>query len=223
MYDALILVNGEIPRQELWQKLPYHMLICTDGAANTLLDPALAPDVIIGDMDSISDGPQNATTEFLKLHFPGSDIISIDDQNTTDFEKALIFSEEKHFKRVLCTGILGKSADHSIYNLSLLSRFGEAFELLALSVAHQECQWIFPLRANTTLHTQANCTLSFVAFPEATLTTKGLKWDLAQSQLSQRKHHSIRNQTVHSTIQVSCQGHCLAFLTSSILPQIEYS
>lgn len=222
MYDALILVNGEIPRQERWHTLPYRVLICTDGAAITLKDLALTPDVIIGDMDSISDTPLNATVDALKLQFPKTEIIGLVDQNTTDFEKALIYSEEKKFQRLVCVGILGKSADHSIYNLSLLARFGGALELLALSVSDTESQWIFPLRSNTILHTEPHHTLSFLAFPEATITTNGLQWELEDTKLTQAKQHSIRNKTLKQTIHIKCQGHCLAFLTSSKAPRIEY-
>lgn len=91
MYDALILVNGEIPHQALWQSIPHRVLICTDGAANTLEPSILKPDIIIGDMDSISVSP--------KIRYPEAQIISITDQNTTDFEKLCYFQKKWDIKK----------------------------------------------------------------------------------------------------------------------------
>ena len=146
MYDTLILVNGEIPHQALWQSIPHRLLICTDGAANALEQTPITPDIIIGDMDSISDST--------KRRYPKTEIISIFDQTMTDFEKALLFSEKMNFKKILCLGLLGKSADHSLYNLSLMVRFKNSFEITALSFLENEHQWIFPLRVDTRIYTK---------------------------------------------------------------------
>lgn len=207
MYDALILVNGEIPHQVLWQSIPHRILICTDGAANALEPTMLTPNIIIGDMDSIALSP--------KTKYPQAQIISIADQNTTDFEKALIFSEKMKYKKIICLGALGKSADHSLYNLSLLIRFGKKFELTALTLSEEISTWIFPLRTHTRIYTDPEQILSFFAFPEAKLTSQGLQWELDQTLLNQHDQHSIRNRTLDSTIDVFCEGHCLAFLSEN--------
>jgi thiamine pyrophosphokinase len=207
VYDALILVNGEIPSQDLWQSVPYRVLICTDGAANTLQQTDIIPDIIIGDMDSISDST--------KIRYPQAEIISLSDQTTTDFEKALIFSEKMKYTRILCLGMLGKSADHFVYNLSLLVRFATQLEVIGLNFIDEAPQWIFPLQSKTTIHTLPHQTISFLAFPEATLTTQGLRWELQNTLLTQVKHHSVRNQTLSNEVEINCQGNCLAFLTEN--------
>lgn len=222
MYDALILVNGEIPDKEHWLGLPFRLLVCTDGAANILKNFTRTPDIIIGDMDSIAESPQNATLNELKLLFPRSKIISLNDQNSTDFEKALFYAQENKMTTLICVGILGKSADHSVYNLSLLVRFAEDLQLIALSAHDKNCQWIFPLRKKTTVQTLPAQTLSFLAFPEATLSTRGLKWELNETRLTQVHQHSVRNQTLQETIHIEAAGHCLAFLTSFEAPIITY-
>ncbi len=51
-------------------------LICADGGGNTALEFGLAPDVIVGDMDSFSK------------QFDGQ-IIHLPEQDTSDFEKYL--------------------------------------------------------------------------------------------------------------------------------------
>lgn len=207
MYDALILVNGEIPHQALWQSIPHRILICTDGAANTLDPTILTPDVIIGDMDSIAASPQ--------IRYPRAQIIAISDQNTTDFEKALLFSEKMKYKKIICLGALGKSADHSLYNLSLLIRFGKKLELTLLTLSEEKYTWIFPLRSHTRIYTHSQEILSFFAFPEAKLTSQGLQWELDQTLLNQHDQHSLRNRTLSSIIEVFCEKDCLAFLSEN--------
>lgn len=215
MYDALILVNGEIPHPTIWHSLPYRRLICTDGAANVLQETPTTPDVIIGDMDSIADLPQ--------LQFPHAQILSIEnDQATTDFEKALLFCQQNAFTRVICLGIFGKSPDHSLYNLSLLARFNASFELLAFAGTPPHCQWIFPLRAHTHIHSAPHETLSLLAFSNSVITTHGLKWELKQSTLSLLEHNSVRNQTMRANTHIECQGDCLAFLSAINKPTIVY-
>lgn len=207
MYDALILVNGEIPHQALWQSIPHRVFICTDGAANALDATNLTPDIIIGDMDSIAVSP--------KIRYPHAQIISQHDQNTTDFEKALLFARNNNYQKIICVGALGKSADHSLYNLSLLIRFGHTLELTALTFSEEKDTWIFPLRAHTQITTHPQEVLSFFAFPEATLSTTGLQWELKKSLLNQQNQQSIRNRTLQSTIDIHCEGPCLAFLSEN--------
>lgn len=214
MYDALILVNGEIPHQALWQSIPHRVFICTDGAANALDSTNLTPDIIIGDMDSIAVSP--------KIRYPHAQIISLHDQNTTDFEKALQFAINMSYKKIICLGILGKSPDHSLYNLSLLIRLGHSLELTALNFHEEKNTWIFPLRPHTQITTHPQAVLSFFAFPEARLSTAGLQWELKQTLLNQQNQHSLRNRALQSTIDIQCEGPCLAFLSENRRPLTQW-
>lgn len=220
MYDALIIVNGEIAPRDDWQDLRYRTLICTDGAVLTLQDLELTPDIIIGDMDSISEGIQNATVNALQMRFPKSKIELIVDQETTDFEKALIYSKENHYQRVLCLGTLGKSADHSFHNLVLLNRYSQSLDLMLLHTFGSSKQWVFSLPSQISIYTQKECLISFFPLPEATLTTQGLKWELNGEQITQKGKSGVRNITRENTINVKCEGQCICFLTAPAPPDI---
>ncbi|MBI2791058.1 MAG: thiamine diphosphokinase [Gammaproteobacteria bacterium] len=218
MYDALIVVNGEIPHPKFWKDIPYRTLICTDGAAKSLSDFAIMPDIIIGDMDSISVGTHFSTVEAIQKHFPLSKVLIISEQLSTDFEKALNFAKENNLHNVICLGALGKSADHSIHNLSMLNRYKKVMNLMLMHTFEQSRQWVFLLQENTCITTQKGETLSLFSFENATLSTKGLKWELENTTISHSGQTAIRNMTVDEKIEIKCIGNCLCFLTSDTPP-----
>ncbi len=222
MYDALIVVNGDIPNLSLWQDIQYRSLICTDGAALNLLNSALNPDIIIGDMDSISESHPIATVNVLEKRFPRSKILLIEDQNTTDFEKALEYVAAEGLQKVICIGAFGKHADHSIYNLVLLNRFKNVNQLVLLHTVNAERQWIFPLQQRTTLSSQAGDTFSILPLSEATISTTGLQWELTNTVLSQTGKMSVRNVVLNQTLTVECVGNAIGFLTTLAAPQIHH-
>ncbi|MFI4937496.1 MAG: thiamine diphosphokinase [Candidatus Berkiellales bacterium] len=221
MYDALIILNGEIPSPKYWRHFKYRTLICTDGAALPLKEMGITPNIIIGDMDSISDGTQIATVETLKKKFPSSQIFEFAEQDTTDFEKVLQFAQDNQLHNILCMGVLGKAADHSIYNLCLLYRFSKSLKLLVFHHYEELGQWIFVLPAKCQIQAPTESHISFFPLPEATLFTQGLKWELNRSILSTLGHTSMRNRTVRESINIECLGACLCFLTCSTTPIIQ--
>lgn len=222
MYDALIVVNGEIPRLEFWQEIRYRTIICTDGAANTLKDFAITPNIIIGDLDSISVGLSNATVDDVQKHFSATEVFHLSDQQTTDFEKAFHYVLQHKLKKVICLGVLGKSADHTIHNLSVLSRYSKQVEILVLHTFDNTRQWIFPLSQNTRIHTKIGSIISFFPFPEAVLTSQGLKWELTSTLITQQGHAAVRNTVQAENISLHCQQSCLCFLTADAPPAIQH-
>lgn len=220
MFDAFIIADGDIPPPNFWQHFNASTLICTDGAALSLIEMSIVPNVIVGDMDSIADN-QLKPLEAIKAQFPNSKLIKIDDQNTTDFEKALQYTNDNGIKSALCLGLLGKSADHSLHNLGLLGRFSHHLSLYALHTYNHTLQWILPLRGSTTISTTAGATLSLFPLSPCVISTQGLKWDLKEKLLSASGHNSIRNQTVTELVQIHCQGECLCFILAPRPPVIK--
>ena len=112
MNKCIILANGKPPRKNIimyFRKNGYNKLICADGGANSALKMNLIPDVIIGDMDSISN---DAIRKFRKT----SRFISIKRQNDTDVEKCLKYIIKNGYTDVLLTGVTGSQLDHTICN-----------------------------------------------------------------------------------------------------------
>jgi len=74
---AIILANGAFPKSEkalsILKNAPF--IICCDGAVNKLVNARFTPDVIIGDLDSVSNEIKSLFAEKL---------ISRPDQNFND-------------------------------------------------------------------------------------------------------------------------------------------
>lgn len=197
------------------------MLICTDGAALKLHAEGFQPDLIIGDMDSIYTN-NSSFDQKIADRFPLCKIKRIPDQDTTDFEKLLIYLSKKGIYNVLCLGTFGKAMDHSFHNLYLIYKYSHLINLLVLhtyGVANTEKrQWIFPLKEKMSLKTKKGAIISFFPLASSQLSTKGLKWNLEASTLSPFHQHSVRNETEREMVEIHCKGPCLCFLIASCSP-----
>ena len=80
---ALLIGNGETQEAAFLQHLARQadLILAADGGADRALSAGVRPDVIIGDLDSIS--PQ------AKKILPAEKFIFVNNQNNTDLEKAL--------------------------------------------------------------------------------------------------------------------------------------
>ncbi len=215
IYDALIVMGGDIAPLSFWHQISYQTLICTENAALVLRDLNIMPNVIMGDLDSLPEQPPSVALQSLQASFPEAVVHYIEDQNTTDFEKALQFAVAHKFKNILCLGVLGNSADHGIYNLFLTQRYSRFFSLLLMHTVKQSCQWIFSLPPECHIYTKKGEIISFFPFSQATLTSQGLKWELNHTLLSQETGDmSVRNITLQEKIYLQTKGSCLCFLTS---------
>ncbi|MGE3320533.1 MAG: thiamine diphosphokinase [Candidatus Berkiella sp.] len=210
-FDILLVANGHIPSQNDWHDLQYTFLICTDGAADTLLQYKLIPNVIIGDFDSLANA---------KERFPQSQLVKIDDQNTTDFEKALQYCIKFPNKKIVCLGALGGFADHGIHNLSLMVQYHPKLDLCFLNPTPYGSEWIFVLKAKTRIYTPKNSLISFFPFPEATLTAPTLEWPLDRTHITQIGKHAVRNRTTQELTEVECEGKCVCFVNSPAYPAL---
>lgn len=130
----MILCNGERPSETLIRSVftdrdGSTLLIAADGGANIAKECDILPDVVIGDMDSWSDGA-----------FAGADVIHDPDQETNDLEKALALARLRGVRRVTILAGLGARIDHSLKNLSVLRRFHDAFDSLRMLDEHSHVE-----------------------------------------------------------------------------------
>jgi thiamine pyrophosphokinase len=88
-----------------------HPLIAADGGANALRDFLMIPHAVIGDMDSIRD------RDFFEKQ---SQLVHIEDQDTTDLEKCLMEVEAPLY---LALGFIGKRFDHTLEILHVLEKY----------------------------------------------------------------------------------------------------
>lgn len=114
---CLIVGNGEIKEGE-WllkktKEISPDYIIAADGGYNNLKKAGLTPDVLLGDLDSIGQIPQNCPFEIRT--FPK-------DKDYTDIELAIEFALEHGCSHICLVGATGSRLDHSIANIMLLRK-----------------------------------------------------------------------------------------------------
>lgn len=179
---AILVVAGIPPREtflrEVLRKLDYQRLYAADGGANILKEVDVLPDVIVGDLDSISsDSKAYYVDKGVRLEtFPR-------EKDFSDTELALDYLLKEGQKEVIVLGALGGRADHHLANTFLLPAFGRRGMNLHLL---DECNLISYIKRGEYVIPQVeNAYLSFFALGESglSLSLEGVKYPLTKKQL----------------------------------------
>jgi thiamine pyrophosphokinase len=114
---AFIFANGDQFQQDRVQPLvqPGDFLVAADGGLRHLLGLGLAPDLLIGDLDSVS--PQDV--EWVKQAH-GQVVQYPVDKDETDLELALMAALRSGAREIFILGALGGRLDMTLANISLL-------------------------------------------------------------------------------------------------------
>jgi thiamine pyrophosphokinase len=150
----------------------YPLLIAVDGGANHCHQMGLRPDLLIGDMDSITPDVRAAFHDLLKICYSP-------DKNETDLELALSHLFHPNIERISVFGALGGRTDHTLGNLTLLARYpGKVF----LESASES---LLVIPGHTEFLTWPGQTISLIPLhgPARGITTQGLKWALEEGTL----------------------------------------
>ncbi len=107
-----LLGAGRVEADDLALALSHApVLVAADGGAAHALDRGLMPRAVIGDMDSMPDAVRQA--------IPADRLHKIEEQDSTDFDKALCSIAAP---LVLGVGFLGDRLDHQLAAMSALVR-----------------------------------------------------------------------------------------------------
>lgn len=192
---VLIFANGIIEDVE-WIR-PYltnaTIIIAADGGTSHLYRLNYAPDVIIGDQDSLEDEHR----QWLKQSgiqfttYPTA-------KDETDLELALLYAAEHFDEEILVFGTLGGRLDHMLANILLLTHpqlNGRSVKLITAN----ETAWIVTYK--TTIHGAVGDTLSLIPLGgDAHIkTTSGLQWPLNEDVLTFGLARGISNILTHPT------------------------
>ena len=116
MNTTVILANGIFPTHKKPLKIlkEADTIICCDGAINKLDKLDIIPNLIIGDMDSI--------TKKLKDKYRDQ-LLTIQSQNENDLRKAINWLEKNNYKSAIILGATGNRDDHSLGNIFTLLEY----------------------------------------------------------------------------------------------------
>ena len=118
---TVIFVNGTIPDPDLARSVLTRgdYIVAADGGLNHLRRLSIQPDLVVGDLDSVS------ADERLVLENSGVEIeLAQVEKDETDLELAIRSVIKRGFKQIILAGALGNRVDHTLGNIYLLGMPG---------------------------------------------------------------------------------------------------
>jgi thiamine pyrophosphokinase len=187
---AFIFVNGEINDLEAARALltPGALLIAADGGARHLLRMGLSPQVLIGDLDSLT--PE----EVAQMEAVGVQVHRYPmDKDWTDLELALGYALQRQCQRVVLVGALGGRLDQTLGNLSLLT--DPAYAAIDLSV-DDGLEEVRLVKERFEVHGEPGDIVSLLPLDECVegVRTQGLRWALNDESLYRSQTRGISNE-----------------------------
>jgi thiamine pyrophosphokinase len=209
---AIVIANGHIGNMEISrvQTWLYDLVICADGGAQHALALGLAPDVVIGDLDSL-DGNVQA-----RLESEGCQIFVYPPRkDETDLELALRYAIDHGVDEILILGALGGRIDQTLANVLLLA-LPELEGVKTRIVAGD--QEMFLIRGQAFIEGQVGDTVSLlpIAGDVTGITAEGLEYPLQHGTLKFGPTLGISNVLTAPVARVQVgQGLLLCVHTSS--------
>ncbi|MDF7667653.1 thiamine pyrophosphokinase [Orbaceae bacterium ESL0727] len=224
---ALLFLNGEPPHHYPSATVHYHYIACTDGAYhNYLCNTLIAPDFIIGDLDSF-DHSRPIPSHSQLIHTP--------DQNKTDFEKAILFLASRGITDFVVYGASGHASDHFLGNLSVAMHYSHIdsshIDDFHINSAHIDCSqhskkytftfyddygYYFLVNQHAIISQVKDKTISLLPLsPVSHLTLEGFKYPLTDANLQLGQLVSLRNHALTDTVKITFDtGDLLVFIAS---------
>ncbi len=196
--DAIIVLKGNIPFGLLNKYLKKNIyLICADGASNILKKHKITPNIIIGDLDS----SKKKTLDYFRKK--GVEIRKINEQETTDFEKSLLYSIENNLKKIIVFGASSKRQDHTLNNYSILKRYYNSLDLKIIDDKFE----IFFIKRNLKFKYPGNKLISIMPMPFAKgIKTKGLRYKLDNEDLEFGVREGTLNKSKNGEIEIEFES-----------------
>lgn len=186
----VLLVGGGNVALELFEPLRQqgYPIIAVDGGANPLISKGIVPDLVIGDLDSVS------TT----IAFPEkAEFIEISEQQTTDFEKTLYSVNAPLF---ICFGFWGNRLDHSLAAIHVLTKYRSQKRVLLVD----DCDLLFIPQGIFSLALPAQTRISIIPLKAVTFdNSQGLKYSLDGLTLENGAMISVSNETTTKPVLIT--------------------
>ncbi|WP_424244045.1 thiamine pyrophosphokinase [Elusimicrobium posterum] len=202
---VLLICNGADEKKDFLQSEAENaFVICADGGANTARKAGIIPDVIIGDMDSVTA----QTKKFFEKH---SRIkwVKVERQDNTDLEKALDYLKDNKIKHATLVCAAGGRMDFTLGNLAVIFKYTKQMALTLKSV-----NWAFyPITKTAVFNCEPNQRMSLIPNTKCTgVTLSGLKYPLKNVTL-ETYEPQLSNETLKNKFKVNLtKGNLLVYI-----------
>ncbi|MBI3193755.1 MAG: thiamine diphosphokinase [Ignavibacteriae bacterium] len=191
---ALIIANGSLPSVRVVRSLvnSADVIVCADGGANHARRLKIRPTIILGDMDSMSSGTKRVFKYVPQLR--------IENQHSTDLEKAVSYCIKQKYLSVDIIGAFGDRLDHTTGSLGCFNKFGKNIELRFID----SIGVLTRIKTSETIKTEIGEKLSLIPLGRCSgVNTKTLKYELKDSVMEIGVQEGISNVALSSSISIS--------------------
>ncbi len=143
-------------------------VIAVDGGVQHLRHLNIAPNIIIGDLDSASD------SDLVWGQENGSEIIRLKEQDSSDLAKALNLCNERQWPHIQIIGIEGGRLDHQLGSLASISDAPNDLNIKA----ELSDTTLIRLTANQNHKQKFSGIFSLFSFGQSVVTLTGAEWNL---------------------------------------------
>lgn len=199
---ALIFANGELTHPEAVRELARNakLIIAADGGLAHVQSLGLKPNLIVGDLDSVTpDQVRWAEEQGCEIRrFPV-------DKDETDLELALRAAEESGCKNVIITAALGGRLDHTLSNIFLMNLPRLSEIELRIDEGDQE---VILILQSIEVTGKAGDTVSLLPLSPIVrgITTSGLKYPLIDESLVFFQSRGISNRMLSNSAKIQIQS-----------------
>jgi thiamine pyrophosphokinase len=202
---ALIVANGTMPKRSVLNKVisGINYIICADGGANHARRMKLQPDVIIGDLDSI--------TYNTKKYFSQVPVIFDGDRNSTDLEKAIHYCVQNKLKSIVVIGASGDRIDHTIGNVGCFKKFSGKVNIKMVDPSGE----LSLITKKLKVFNATGRTISLIPIDKCKgVSTKNLKYKLKKGVLELGSKEGTSNKAISDVVTVTIKsGFLLLYVT----------
>jgi thiamine pyrophosphokinase len=208
--QVIVFANGDfVPPADLQARLAAaQLVIAADGGAEHAGTAGRKPDVVIGDLDSLS---ADLRAEFEEqgvevLRHPVA-------KDETDLELALLHAKDAGATQVIVVAALGGRWDHSLANLLLAAQ--PALRDLRILFVHGE-ERLFVIHEHAKLDAAMGERVSLLPLTgdAAGVTTNGLSFPLKNETLFFGSSRGVSNSVAHAGAEVRLSAGCLLCVIS---------
>jgi thiamine pyrophosphokinase len=193
---VLLIANGVLPPPRVVRRLASSsdFVACADGGTKHALRLGIQPDIVIGDLDSLS-----AT---IRRHLKHAEIVRLADQNKTDLEKTILFLLRRKAKHITVVGATGKRIDQTIANVGLLMKYGRKASLTFIDPTGE----IEIVQSRTKFRAKVGTTVSLIpAGRPVRVTTKGLRFAL-KNEMLEFGSRGVSNEVIAPIVEIRVRG-----------------
>lgn len=164
---AVIICGGEVGEYIKEYVNDGDFVICADSGYDRAKKYGIVPSLMLGDMDSVE-----------ATDYPDDAIVYPARKDFTDGELAVMRAREKDCEEILLFGMIGTRMDHTLANLTLLTRLENA----VIINANNEIRFV---RKNITLRGKPGDIVSIIPYPGdiSGVTTSGLDYPLTGGEI----------------------------------------